>query len=65
MYSYVKLNFRVGLFSCIFYLRPSSAVFSAFHIYPILQGKIGKNKPENQQNQNMAKIAPKSDEFMK
>ena len=32
--------------------------------YPILQGKNGQNKPENQQNWNMAKIAPKSDKFM-
>ena len=34
-------------------------------VYPILQGKNGQNKPENQQNRNMAKIAPKSDKFMK
>ena len=46
-YSYVKLNSRVGLFSCIFDLRPSSAVFSAFYIYPFLHGKNGQNKPEN------------------
>ena len=32
---------------------------------PILQGKKGKNKPENPQNKNMAKIAPKSDKFTK
>ena len=32
---------------------------------PILQGKNGQNKPENQQNWNKAKIAPKSDKFMK
>ena len=32
---------------------------------PILQGKNGQNKPENQQNQDMAKIAPKSDKFTK
>ena len=31
----------------------------------ILQGKKGKNKPENAQNQNMAKITPKSDKFTK
>ena len=31
---------------------------------PILQGKNGQNKPENQQNWNMAKIAPKSDKFI-
>ena len=30
-----------------------------------LQGKNGQNKPENQQNWNMAKIAAKNDEFMK
>ena len=30
---------------------------------PILQGENGQNKPENQQNWNMAKIAPKSDCF--
>ena len=27
-------------------------------IYPILQGKNGQNKPENQHYWNMAKIAP-------
>ena len=27
--------------------------------YPILQGKNGQNRPENQQNWNMAKTAPK------
>ena len=32
---------------------------------PFLQGKNGQNKPENQQNWNMAKSAPKSDKFMK
>ena len=31
----------------------------------ILQGKKGKNKPENLQNLNMAKIAPKTDKLMK
>ena len=30
-----------------------------------LQGKNGQNKPENPQNWNMAKIAAKSDKFMK
>ena len=30
-----------------------------------LQGKNGQNKPENPQNWNMAKIAPKSDKFTK
>ena len=64
-YSYVKLSFRVGLFLAFFYLRPSSAVFSAFYIYPILQEKNGQNKTENQQNRNMAKTEPKSDKFMK
>ena len=34
-------------------------------VYPILQGENGQNKPENQQNWNMAKIAPKSDKFTK
>ena len=32
---------------------------------PILQWKQGKNKPENPQNWNMAKIAPKSHKFTK
>ena len=32
---------------------------------PILQGENGQNKPENPQNWKMAKIAPKSDKFMK
>ena len=30
-----------------------------------IQGKNGQNKPENPQNWNMAKIAPKSDQFTK
>ena len=30
-----------------------------------LQGKNGQNRPENQQNLNMTKFAPKSDKFMK
>ena len=34
-------------------------------IGPYLQGKKGQNKPENPQNWNMAKIAPKSDKFTK
>ena len=34
-------------------------------VYPILQWENGQNKPENQQNRNMAKIALKSDKFMK
>ena len=31
----------------------------------ILQGEKGKNKPENAQNYNMAKFAPKSDKSTK
>ena len=54
-YSYVKLNFRVDLFSCIFWFEAIFCCFLAFYIYPILQGKNGQNKPENQQNWNMAK----------
>ena len=67
MNSCVKLNFTVDLFSCIFYSRPSSAVFLVFYIYLyfILHGKNGQNKPENRQNKSMAKIAPKSDKFTK
>ena len=34
-------------------------------IGPYLQGKKGQNKPENPQNWNMAKIAPKSDKCEK
>ena len=30
-----------------------------------IQGENGQNKPENPQNWNMAKIAPKSDKFTK
>ena len=33
--------------------------------YPFLQGKHGQNEPKNHQNQNFAKIAPKSNKFMK
>ena len=34
-------------------------------IGPYLQGEKVENKPENPQNWNMAKIAPKSDKFTK
>ena len=34
-------------------------------VYPSLQGENGQNRPENHQNRNMAKIALKSDKFMK
>ena len=34
-------------------------------VYPNLQGENGKNKPENRQHWNLAKIALKSDKFMK
>ena len=37
---------------------------NVFYIFTLLQGKNGQNKPENQQNWNMANIAPKSDKFM-
>ena len=30
--------------------------FGHIKVYPILQGENGQNKPENQQNRNMAKI---------
>ena len=46
-------------------LRPSSLVNRPFSVGPYLQGKKGQNKPENPQNWNMAKIAPKSDKFTK
>ena len=55
MYSYVKLNFKVGLFSCNFYLRPSSVVFLAYYIFPFLQGKMAKISPKI----NKIKIWPK------
>ena len=35
------------------------------HFWPFLQGKNGQNKPENQQNLNMAKNTPKNDKFTK
>ena len=38
---------------------------TCLHIYPLLQGENGQNEPENQQNWNMAKIAPISNKFMK
>ena len=63
-YSYVKLNFRVGLFSCIFWFEAIFCCFSAFYIYPFLHGKNGQNKPKNRQNWNMAKIAPNTDKFI-
>ena len=47
----LKMNFKP--------LRPR------LKIGPYLQGKKGQNKPENPQNWNMAKIAPKSDKFTK
>ena len=45
----------------------SCAILSkrVLHIYPLLQGENGQNEPENQQNWNMAKIAPISNKFMK
>ena len=64
-YSYLELNKRVGLFSCFFLFEAIFRCFLAFYIYPFLQGENGHNNPENQQSRNMAKIAPKSDKFMK
>ena len=45
----------------------SCAILSkrVLHIYPLLQGENGQNEPKNQQNWNMAKIAPISNKFMK
>ena len=48
-------------FLAFFDLRPSSLLNRLFSVYPFLHGKNGQNKPENRQNWNMAKIAPKSD----
>ena len=53
--------------SYMFYI----SIFQRFLIFVIynytlqLQGENGQNKPENPQNWNMAKIAPKSDKFTK
>ena len=54
-------------FSKLWLEYSSCAVLSkrVLHIYPLLQGENGQNEPENQQNWNMAKIAPKSNKFMK
>ena len=38
---------------------------NGFQKTQFLQGKNGQNKPKNYQNQIMAKIAPKSNKFMK
>ena len=38
---------------------------NGFQKNQFLQGENGQNKPENHQNWNLAKIAPKSDKFMK
>ena len=65
MYSHVKLNFRVGLFSCIFWFKPIFCCFFGILYVPYFSGENGQDKPENQQNWYMAKIAPKRDKFMK
>ena len=65
MYSYVKLNFRVGLFSWIFWFEAIFCCFFGILYLPYFTRGNCQNKPENQQNWNMAKIAPKSHRFMK
>ena len=50
MYSYVKLIFRVVLFSFIFWFEAIFCCFWTYYIYPFLHGKNGQNKPENWQN---------------
>ena len=59
-------DFRI-CFSKLWLEYSSCAILSkcVLHIYPLLQGENGQNEPENQQNWNMAKIAPKSNKFMK
>ena len=64
-YSYVKLNFRVDLFSCMVLFEAIFCCFFGILYLPYFTRKNGQNKPENQPNWNMAKIAPKSDKFMK
>ena len=45
--------------------RPKIDPEGRFSFLHFLQGKKGQNKRENPQNWNMAKIAPKSDNFTK
>ena len=63
LFSIVKLNFNVGLFSCIFSFEAIFISKSANFCPSQFTGKKGQNKPKNPQNWNMAKIAPKSDKF--
>ena len=39
-YSYVKLNFKVGLLLALFDLRPPSLVNLTFYVMPRAQGKM-------------------------
>ena len=40
MYSYEKMNFKVGLFSAFFDLRPSTLVNLTFYVMARAQGKM-------------------------
>ena len=48
-----------------FDLSTPSAAKMRFYFLHFLQGKNAQNRPENQQNWNLAKIGLKSDNFMK
>ena len=48
-----------------FDLSTPFAVLLRFYFLPFLHGKNAQNRPENQQNWNLAKIGLKSDIFMK
>ena len=56
---------NIGLI-CFMLVSSSDFGLLCCTIYTLqIQGENGQNKPENPQNWNMAKIAPKSDKFTK
>ena len=59
-----KLNSKPDLFSSIFLIWVLLLLLR-FHFLHFLQGKNAQNRPENQQNWNLAKNGLKSDNFMK
>ena len=54
-------------YNCVPHILPTPCTSLTYVAEKVLlrQGKNGKNKPENHQHWNLAKIAPKSDKFMK
>ena len=54
-------------YNCVPHILPTPCTSLTYVAEKVLlrQGKNGKNKPKNHQHWNLAKIAPKSDKFMK